>query len=172
MTLLAELMHLFGDAVVSDADILEGFSHDRAFWSVSEQPLAMVRVRDTLAVQNLARWAARHRVALVPRGAGTGVSGGANASRGCVIVSFERMNRILSIDSSAMLAVVEPGVLNVDLKRAAREVGLWYPPDPSSYEICTSVATWRPMLEAFAASSTASLATTCSVSKRSAAMGR
>jgi glycolate oxidase len=137
MKMLAELMQLFGDTVVSDADILEGFSHDRAFWSAREQPMAMIRVRDTADVQQLARWASRRKVALVPRGAGTGVSGGANATRGCVIVNFERMNRILSVDPMAMLAVVQPGVLNADLKRAAQEVGLWYPPDPSSYEIST-----------------------------------
>lgn len=137
MTLLEELLALFGDACVSDPDVLEGFSHDRAFWSFGARPLAMVRVRATTEVQSLARWATRHRVALVPRGAGTGVSGGANASSGCVIVNFERMNRILAVDRSAMLAVVQPGVLNAELKRAAQEVGLWYPPDPSSYEIST-----------------------------------
>jgi glycolate oxidase len=137
MKLLQELVNLFGEAVVRDPDILESYSHDRGFWSLNERPLAMVRVRDTGEVQNLARWATRHRIALVPRGAGTGVSGGANASSGCVIVSFERMNRILSVDQNAMLAVVQPGVFNADLKRAAREVGLWYPPDPSSYDIST-----------------------------------
>ncbi|WP_437597066.1 FAD-binding oxidoreductase [Sorangium sp. So ce590] len=79
----------------------------------------MARPSSTAEVQALARWATRHRIALVPRGAGTGVAGGAAAGDGCVVVSFERMNRIVAIDEAAMLAVVQPGVLNGDLEGAA-----------------------------------------------------
>jgi glycolate oxidase len=137
MTLLTELAGLFGDAVVSDPDVLEGFRQDKAIWAPSGQPLAMVRVRETAEVQELARWATRQRVALVPRGAGTGVSGGASARHMSVIVNFDRMRRIVEIDEAAMIAVVQPGVLNSDLKQAPLEKRLWYPPDPSSYEIST-----------------------------------
>ena len=101
------------------------------------QPLAIARPASTAEVQALVAWARARRVALVPRGAGTGVAGGANASAGCVVVSFERMTRIIEIDAAAMIAVVQPGVLNVEVKNAARDVGLWYPPDPSSFEIST-----------------------------------
>jgi glycolate oxidase len=100
-------------------------------------PLALVRPKTTEQVQALARWATERRVPIVPRGAGTGVAGGANALDGCVVLSFERMNAILEIDAAGMCALVQPGVLNVELKRAAAEQGLWYSPDPSSYEIST-----------------------------------
>ena len=72
---------------------------------------------------------------VVTRGAGTGLCGGANASDGCVILSLHRMNRVLHIDVANRMARVQPGVLNGDLKRAVAEHGLFYPPDPASYEI-------------------------------------
>ena len=78
------------------------------------------------------RWCVAHRVPVVPRGAGTGLSGGANAIAGCVVVSFERMAAILRIDPVERLAVVQPGVVNDDLRAASAEHGLWYPPDPAS----------------------------------------
>ena len=67
-----------------------------------------------------------------PRGAGTGLSGGANAIDGSVIISFERMDAILRDRPGERLAVVQPGVINDDLRAAAAEHGLWYPPDPAS----------------------------------------
>jgi glycolate dehydrogenase FAD-linked subunit len=137
MNSLDELLHLLSESVVTDRDVLEGYRRDRARWAAAGVPLALVRPRGTEEVQALARWATRHRVALVPRGAGTGVSGGASATDGCVVVSFERMNRILELDTASMLAVVQPGALNGELKAAARAADLWYPPDPSSYEIAT-----------------------------------
>ena len=73
-----------------------------------------------------------HGVPVVARGAGTGLSGGANAVDGCVVVALDRMNRILEIDPLERLAVVQPGVVNDDLRAAAADHGLWYPPDPAS----------------------------------------
>jgi glycolate oxidase len=73
----------------------------------------------------------------VPRGAGTGLSGGANAIDGCVVLSLERMRQIREINTEQRYAVVEPGVINADLGRAAADAGLYYPPDPGSFEICT-----------------------------------
>ncbi len=137
MSALSELVADFGDAVVHDPDVLASYAFDRGSFGSAGRALAMVRPACTADVQRLAAWATRHRAPLVPRGAGTGLSGGANASDGCVLVNFERMNRILAIDEAALLAVVQPGVLNVELKRAAEASGLWYPPDPSSYEIAT-----------------------------------
>ncbi|HEY3253135.1 MAG TPA: FAD-linked oxidase C-terminal domain-containing protein [Polyangiaceae bacterium] len=137
MTPLDELLGLLGGTLVTDPDVIEGYRRDRALWASAGTPLALVRPRATAEVQALARWATQHHIALVPRGAGSGVSGGASALDGCVIVSFERMNRILELDPAAMLAVVQPGVLNAELKARAQEAGLWYPPDPSSYEIAS-----------------------------------
>jgi glycolate oxidase len=74
----------------------------------------------------------RHRVPVVPRGAGTGLSGGANATDGCVVLALDGMNRILEINRLERLAVVQPGVVNDDLRAAVAEHGLWYPPDPAS----------------------------------------
>ena len=78
------------------------------------------------------RACARLRVPVVTRGAGTGLSGGANAVDGCVVLDLSRMNRVLEIDEDDLVAVVEPGVVNDDLKAAVAEHGLWYPPDPAS----------------------------------------
>jgi len=118
-------------------DVPESYLRDCADWVPAGEPRGLARPRNTEELQALARWATRHGVPLVPRGAGTGVAGGANAVDGCVIVSFERMNSILELNEAGMYAVVEPGVLNVELKNAARERGLWYAPDPASYEIST-----------------------------------
>lgn len=137
MTDLQELEGVLGDSIVTDVDVVESYQRDSATWASAGKPLALARPRDTQQVQALAHWATRHRVPLVPRGAGTGVAGGANAVEGCVVVSFERMNRILELDEAAMYAVVQPGVLNIALKNAAAERGLWYSPDPASYEIST-----------------------------------
>ena len=73
-----------------------------------------------------------HRVPLVPRGAGTGYTGGSVPTRGGVVLSLERMNRILEIDEANLLAVVEPNVITGDLQDAVEKVGLFYPPDPAS----------------------------------------
>jgi glycolate oxidase len=133
MSPLAELVAQLADAVVTDPDVVERYRHDQALWAKAGVPLAVVRPSSTAQVQALARWSTRHRIPLVARGAGTGLSGGAAAIEGSVVVSFERMNRIVELDAAAQLAVVQPGVINAALKDAAREVGLWYPPDPSSY---------------------------------------
>jgi len=87
-------------------------------------------------VQAAVRWAARHRVPVVPRGAGSGLSGGSSAVDGGIVLSLERM-RAIEIDTDCQVAVVEPGAFNAEVKAAAAEHGLWYPPDPSSYEICS-----------------------------------
>jgi glycolate dehydrogenase FAD-linked subunit len=133
----AELLAVLGESVVTDADVIEGYRRDQASWVEAGVPLALVRPGSVDEVRELARWATRHRIALVPRGAGTGVAGGANAIDGCVVVSFERMRAIREINAAAPYAIVQPGVLNVELKQAAEQQGLWYPPDPSSYEIST-----------------------------------
>jgi glycolate oxidase subunit GlcD len=83
-------------------------------------------------VQHIVRWANKNRVALVGRGAGTGLSGGAVAERGGLIVEFSRMNRIPEIDAPGRSAVVEPGVINLALDEATKAMGLYYPPDPAS----------------------------------------
>jgi glycolate oxidase len=90
---------------------------------------------NTREVSAVVRVCAGRKVPFVPRGAGTGYSGGAVPLRGGVVISLERMNRILEIDEGNLLAVVEPNVITGDLQRAVEDVGLFYPPDPASLAI-------------------------------------
>jgi glycolate oxidase len=118
--------------VVRDADVLASYAHDEAEWAPYGTPAALVRPRETAEVREVVALCAARGVPVVARGAGTGLSGGANALDGCVVISFEAMNKILAIDADERLAVVQPGVVNDDLRSACAEHGLWYPPDPAS----------------------------------------
>jgi glycolate oxidase len=120
------------DRVLTDPELTAGYAHDEAEWAPHGQPAAVVRPRDTAEVAATVRACARLHVPVVPRGAGTGLSGGANAVDGCVLLSLELMREIVRIDPAERLAVVRPGVVNDDLRAAAAEHGLWYPPDPAS----------------------------------------
>jgi glycolate oxidase len=122
--------------VVVDPDVVAAYAADRATAVVPGRPVALVRARHTADVQGVLRVASRLRVPVVPRGLGTGLSGGSSAVDGCIQLSTEGM-RSLTIEPDAMTAVVGPGIRNAELKDAARAEGLWYPPDPSSFEICS-----------------------------------
>ena len=123
-------------ALVVDPDIVDASRADRATAVVPGRPVALVRARHTADVQAVLRVATAHGVPVVPRGLGTGLSGGSSAIDGCIVVSTERM-RSVHIDRAAMVATVGPGIRNAELKEAAAAQGLWYPPDPSSFEICS-----------------------------------
>ncbi|MCK8610452.1 FAD-binding oxidoreductase [Agromyces sp. C10] len=132
---LTRLTAALGDAVVTSGPALDAVREDRSGW-VSEHPaLAVVHAASVDDVQQVLRLAHETRTPVVPRGAGTGLAGGALASRGAIVLDLTRMNRILELDDVDELAVVEAGVLNGDLDRAARERGLWYAPDPASRAI-------------------------------------
>ncbi len=122
--------------VVTDPAALEKYRHDWTHDASAGTPRAAVRAETAAHVQETLRWATRHGVGVVPRGAGTSLSGGSMAVDGCITLSLERMAAV-EIDTAARVAVVEPGALNVDVKRAAAAENLWYPPDPSSFEICS-----------------------------------
>jgi len=121
-----------GDRLVVDPDVLEAISHDDAEWAPAGQALAGVRARSEAEVQHVVRTCAGFGAPVVPRGAGTGLSGGANAVGGCVVLDLSRMNEVLEIDPDNLLCRVQPGVVNNDLKAAVAAHGLWYPPDPAS----------------------------------------
>ena len=93
--------------------------------------------RNTEQVSRIVALAARYDMPIVGRGAGTGLSGGALAPRGGLIIAFTRMNRILDLDFENQRAVVQPGVVNLDLTRAVEHAGLYFAPDPSSQKSCT-----------------------------------
>jgi glycolate oxidase len=118
--------------VLTDPDVLASYSRDEAEWASAGRPLAVVRPESTTEVAAVVRECAARRIPVVPRGAGTGLSGGANAVEGCVVLSTERMRAIVEIDPAERLAVVQPGVVNDVLRAAAAAQGLWYPPDPAS----------------------------------------
>jgi glycolate oxidase len=122
--------------VVSDPAITEGYRQDRALDPSAGKPLAVVRPRRTEEVQTVLRWAAANRVPVVTRGAGSGLSGGATALDNGIVLSTEKM-RDITVDPVTRTAVCQPGLFNAEVKKAAAEHGLWYPPDPSSFEICS-----------------------------------
>src|ERR1041385_1292810 len=101
------------------------------------RPELVIFPSSTAEVSKIVKLAMRHDVPLVGRGAGTGLSGGALARRGGIVVTFSRMNHIIEIDPENMRAVVEPGVVNADLTRAVESHGLYFAPDPSSQKACT-----------------------------------
>ncbi|MFK4730133.1 FAD-binding oxidoreductase [Agromyces mediolanus] len=129
--LVAEL----GAAVVLDGAALDAVREDRSGHRAAERPLAVVRAGTVGEVQATMRIAAATRTAVVPRGAGTGLAGGAIASPGAIVLDLSGMNRILELDEADELAVVEPGVLNGALNARAAASGLWFAPDPASREI-------------------------------------
>jgi len=135
--MLAELIAELPDGtVVTDPDIVASYRQDRAADPNAGTAIAVVRPRRTEEVQTVLRWATAHAVPVVPRGAGTGLSGGATALDGGIVLSTERMRDIV-VDPVTRTAVTQPGLFNAEVKKAVAEYGLWYPPDPSSYEICS-----------------------------------
>ncbi|MEI5103222.1 FAD-linked oxidase C-terminal domain-containing protein [Streptomyces sp. PmtG] len=125
------------EAVLTDPDVTSSYAHDMASFCAAGTPAVVVLPRTVAHVQHVMRTATELRVPVVPQGARTGLSGGANASDGCVVLSLVKMDRILEISPVDRIAVVEPGVVNAALSRAVAEHGLAYPPDPSSWETCT-----------------------------------
>lgn len=122
--------------VLVDGEALERYSHDETvgLWA---RPEAVVRVASTEQVSQVLKLAQRERVPVTPRGAGYGLSGGAVAMEGGIVLSTEKMNRILEIDRENLMVTVEPGVITGDIHRAVEAEGLFYPPDPASLDSCT-----------------------------------
>ena len=124
------------EAIVTDPDSMDAYRWDRANDPDAGMPLAIVRATSTEDVQTVVRIAAAAKIPVVPRGAGSGLSGGSSAVEGGIIVCLDRMREI-AVDPATRIAVVQPGAFNAEVKAAAAEHGLWYPPDPSSYEFCS-----------------------------------
>lgn len=134
---LAErLIAIVGEAgVVSDSAGLERFAHDETE-NLHFPPELAVLPRSTAEVSAVLALAHREGVSVTPRGAGTGLSGGALPVAGGICLGLERMNRIREISTRDLVAVVETGVVLADLQAAVEELGLFYPPDPASRETC------------------------------------
>jgi glycolate oxidase len=127
-----------GELIV-DADVLASYRQDQAAPGLLDagMPAAVARPTTTAEVAAAVLAAGRAGVPVVPRGAGSGLSGGANAIDGCLVVSLERMTRIVDVDPGALTATVQAGVVNHALRAAAAGERLLYAPDPASYEFST-----------------------------------
>ena len=134
--LLRELEALLGKRVQHRSEDLLVYECD-ALTMYKERPLAVVFPESTEEVVGIVQCCAKHATPFVPRGAGTGLSGGAKPVEGCVIVETARMHRILHIDLDNRYAVVQPGLVNIKLTQAVASSGLYYAPDPSSQMACT-----------------------------------
>lgn len=136
--LVADLRGILpADRVLTDPFSLQSYSHDDAEWAEFVLPLAVVQAKSTEEVAAVVRLAGAAGVRIVPRGAGTGLSGGANAMANCIVLSLELMTEILEINTDERFVRTQPGVINDRLRQAVAEQGLWYPPDPASYKIST-----------------------------------
>jgi FAD/FMN-containing dehydrogenase len=121
--------------VLTEPSELAPFDHDASH--LTGRPLAVVAPADADDVVALVRWARRHRVPLVPRGAGTSLDGESVPADGAVVLDFSRWSRLLEVDSDGLWARVEPGVVNRDLQRALLPYGLFFPPNPGSWTTST-----------------------------------
>ncbi len=137
-TLIDELHSALPDMrLLIDVADTESFRFDETAFLHAGLPLAVAFPTSTADVVQIVRLASASGVPIVARGAGTGLSGGAVAVDGALTVAFTKMNAILEIDTANLTATLQPGVINAELNRAANEQGLFYPPDPASYEQCT-----------------------------------
>ncbi len=124
-----------GGAIIGDAEVLDNYAWDQAGRIWGHMPEAVVKPATTGQVSAVMKIASRERIPVTPRGAGSGLNGGAVPVAGGIVLSLERMNKILEIDAVNRVAVVEPGVVTNDLCRAAAEHGFLYAGYPMSTEM-------------------------------------
>jgi glycolate oxidase len=137
-TWTTELREALGaDGVLLDPDVTAAYARDQAMLVDAGVPAAVVLPRTTDEVVAVMQVASRHGVPVVPRGAGSGLAGAANAVDGCITLVLTRMDAVLEVAPADRLAVVQPGVVNKALRDAVAGTGLFYPPDPASYDWCT-----------------------------------
>lgn len=123
--------------IVTDPDRLPTYQRDRSTGSEAGEPFAVVFPRSTEQVSAVMRAAYEHRVPVVPRGAGSGLSGGSNAIDGSLIVCVEKMRDVLSVDLGNGYVETQPGIYNTELRDHVGRKGLWYAPDPASKDFCS-----------------------------------
>jgi len=124
------------ESLLLDRERLEPYTHDETV-GLRADPEVVVRATSAQQVAEIFRLANRERIAVTPRGAGYGLSGGAVAMQGGIVLSLEKMNRILEIDKENLMVTVEPGVITGELHRTVEAEGLFYPPDPASLDSCS-----------------------------------
>jgi len=123
--------------LLDDAADRESYRNDETSYLKSGLPLAVALPTSTAEVATLVRLCGDRRIPIVPRGAGTGLSGGAAGIEGGLTIALTKMDQILEIDRENLVVVTQPGILNAELKKRVAAEGLFYAPDPASYEICS-----------------------------------
>src|ERR1700761_3281421 len=135
--IMAELREAVGaDGLIHDQSQLQTYDCD-GLLAFRSMPDAVVLPTSTEQTQRVVSICARHKIPFIGRGAGTGLSGGATASEGGVVISFGRMNRILKVDLPNQRVTVQPGVINAHVSQKVAPMGYFYAPDPSSQSVCT-----------------------------------
>jgi glycolate oxidase len=136
-SLLSRLASIVGEEnLLTDSEALEPYSHDEVA-ELRHAPEAVARAGTGEEVARVLSLAQEHRFPVTPRGAGQGLSGGAVPVLGGLVLSLERMNRVLEIDTENLMVTAEPGVITGNLHREVEEQGLFYPPDPASLDSCS-----------------------------------
>lgn len=137
MSFVADLEKHLGVSLITDPDITATYSRDQAPFAPSAPAAAVLLARSTEEISKALVFCSERNIPVVTRGAGSGLSGGANADSKSLVISLEKMNAILEIDAANQLARVEAGVINLDLDTAVKEFGLAYLPDPASRDWST-----------------------------------
>lgn len=119
-------------SLISDPDITASYSRDQAPFASAAAPFAVLLARSAAEISIAVKYANENSIPVVTRGAGSGLSGGANSTADSLVISLEKMNQIIEIDTANQIARVQAGVINLDLDTAAKEFGLAYLPDPAS----------------------------------------
>ena len=125
-------------SLITDSEITLSYSRDQAPFAPHEAAAIVLLAKSTEEVAKAVAYANAHNIPVVPRGAGSGLSGGANANSDSLVISLEKMNKIIELDTTNLIARVQAGVINLDLDKAAEEHGLAYLPDPASRD-------WSPI---------------------------
>ena len=124
-------------SLITDPEITLSYSKDQAPFAAHQAAAIVLLAKSTEEVAKAVAYANAHNIPVVPRGAGSGLSGGANATSSSLVISLEKMNKIIELDTTNLIARVEAGVINLDLDKAAEEHGLAYLPDPASRDWST-----------------------------------
>jgi glycolate oxidase len=123
-------------SVFSDPETLNIYSHDETL-GLSCPPEAVVKVTTSEEIQEILRLATLENIPVTPRGKGTGLSGGAVPVHGGIVLSCEKMEKIIDIDRENLMVITEPGIITGELQRTLEAEGLFYPPDPASADSCS-----------------------------------
>jgi glycolate oxidase len=128
---------LRSDQVLDLAEDVSAYANDATYYIAKKNPDAVILAESTSEVSSVLKYASANRIPVVPRGAGSGLAGGCTPIHGGIVIDMKRMNKIIEIDSQNMTAIVEGGVILGDFVKKVESMGLFYPPDPQSSQVCT-----------------------------------